>query len=416
MKRVVLLLLCAFLAASLCLHAGALSFADTDSIRNLDAVTMMANLGLANGYEDGTFLPRNNIRRAEAAKLAALICEETPKASGSVGFSDVKSSSWAANFIAYCAEKSIIVGANGRFRPDDYVTGREFAKMMLACIGHDGGAYVGSSWAAKVDADAKKLGIYAGFTADPASLLSRDDACLLMYNAMQCYAVTSKDEKGQPVYALDELMNPMTYMEYRFGVMKYAGVLEANEFSDLTQTGGKLETGKSRLKGHAAFDVTTPYGFLGRMVEIYAVRITVGAANYYRVIGVPRLTDTETAFTVASEENYLMALRYAGISTGTATEFYYNGDAVGEDFLVLLGDDCVITAVDRNGDKILDAVLATDYVNGTVKSVMPLTISCADTTLPGDWFSEETALKVGDTVRCAAIGNVFWIENGKEFD
>lgn len=410
MKRMARLLLCVLLTASLCLHAGALSFKDTGSIRNLDAVTMMANLGLVNGYKDGSFLPRNNIRRAEAAKVAALICEGDPKASGSVSFSDVKSGSWAANYVAYCAEKNIIAGSGGRFRPNDYVTGREFAKMLLACIGHDGSSYVGPDWAHNVDADAERLGIYAGFTVDPASLISRDDACLLMYNAMQCYAVTGTDEKGQEIYALDQLMNPITYMEYRFGVVKYAGVLEANEYADLTQKGGKLETGKSRLKGHTAFDVTTPYEFLGRMVEIYAVRITVGAANYYRVIGIPRLTDADKAFTVAGEESYLIALRYAGISTGSGTTYYHNGDLAGEDIVAALGSDCTITAVDRNGDKVLDIVLATDYQSGTVTSTDPLTISSGSSVLPGGWISEETAVSVGDTVRCAAIGGVFWVE------
>lgn len=410
MRRFWGLILTIFLTVALCLPVGALTFTDTKEIQNLDAVTLMANLGLVNGYEDDSFRPRNNIRRAEAAKLAALICEKTPKAAGTVSFSDVAKDFWAAEYVAYCAEKGFIVGANGKFRPNDYVTGREFAKLMLGCLGYDGSLYLGPNWAQKVDADAERLGIYAGFTTDPAAIVSRDNVCLLMYNAMQCHAVTGKDAAGQDVYALDQLMNPITYMEYRFGVVKFSGVLEANEFADLTEKGGRLEEGFSRLKGHAAFRVSTPYEFLGRTVEMYTLHDSVGSTNYYTVIGIPHLADVDQAFTVQGEEGYLVALRYAGIVADEATEYYLNGDRTDSDLIARLGSDCVITAVDRNGDKHLDAVLASNYQMGTVISAEPLTIGSGNVTLPGGFLGEVRTLQPGDSVRCTVAGGICWIE------
>ena len=409
MKRLIWLGVCLVLLASLCLPVGARSFTDADKIKNPDAVAMMADLGLVNGYEDGSFLPRNNIRRSEAAKVAALICQQTPKATRTAAFSDVAPSFWAADFIAYCAEKGVIAGADGKFRPNDYVTGREFAKMLLACLGYEGSGYTGAQWAENVDRDAQKLGIYTGFTADPANYISRDDACLLMYNAMQCYAVVGKDASGAPAYALDELMNPMTYMEYRFHVVKYSGVLEANEYADLTEAGGRLEQGKSRLANHAAFDVSTPYEFLGRRVELYAIRTTIGTNNFYTVVGEPHLTDTEQVATVNNEESYLMALRYAAISEQSSTEYYLNGDRTSSDFMAVLEDDCHILVIDRDGDKKLDIVLATNYCQGTVTAAEPLTISSGDQTLAGGFFGEVRPLQPGDTVRCAAVGGRFCV-------
>lgn len=410
MRRFWNIILTIFLIAALCLPAGALTFTDTNEIQNLDAVTIMANLALVNGYEDNTFRPRNNIRRSEAAKLAALICDKAPKAAGTVSFSDVNRDFWAAEYVAFCSEKGFIAGANGKFRPNDYVTGREFAKMMLGCLGYDGSRYVGARWAENVDSDAERLGIYTGFTADPAAIVSRDNACLLMYNAMQCYAVTGKDAAGKDVYALDQLMNPMTYMEYRFGVVKFSGVLEANEFADLTAAGGRLEAGYSRLQGHAAFQVSTPYEFLGRTVEMYTIHDSVGATNYYSVIGIPHLADVDQAFTTQDEQGYLLALRYAGVYANEATEYYLNGDRTGSDLVAKLGADCAITAVDRNGDKLLDAVLASDYEAGTVISAEPLTIACGDRTLPGGFLGEERALQPGESIRCIIAGGVCWID------
>lgn len=51
----------------------ALDFADADAIAAYAApyVAALAELGIVNGYEDGTFAPANNITRAEAAKIIA---------------------------------------------------------------------------------------------------------------------------------------------------------------------------------------------------------------------------------------------------------------------------------------------------------------------------------------------------------
>ena len=70
-------------------------------------------------------------------------------------------------------------------------------------------------------------------------------------------------------YALDDLMNPKTYMETRFGLVRYTGVLEANECADLTMAGGKLAAGMSKLAGHKEFAVSSDLSLLGRTVDIY---------------------------------------------------------------------------------------------------------------------------------------------------
>ena len=48
-----------------------LEFIDADSISDYanDAVRALVDLKIIKGYEDGTFKPRSNVTRAEAAKL-----------------------------------------------------------------------------------------------------------------------------------------------------------------------------------------------------------------------------------------------------------------------------------------------------------------------------------------------------------
>ena len=86
----------ALLALLLLAGAARAAFADRDAIRHADAVALMADLGLISGYEDGSFRPRNNIRRAEAAKLAAIIIGG---GEAQATFSDVEKNLWAAGYI-----------------------------------------------------------------------------------------------------------------------------------------------------------------------------------------------------------------------------------------------------------------------------------------------------------------------------
>lgn len=255
-------MLCALLAAVLtltlmlpCAAADFAGFTDQQEIKNNNAVRMLYDLGLISGYADGSFGPQNPIRREEVAKLMALLREAEPQAqNASAPFYDV-STSWAAEYIAYCAEQDIIVGSNGRFRPADHVTIRELAKMLLVILGEDASRYVGADWAQNVDEDAFTKGIYAGVSDSYDSAATRDTACLLIYNAMLCPKIADAALEGEQRYVLDSLMNPMSYLEIRFGLTRYTATLTGNECADLTSAGNPLPAGTSKLAGHKAFDI-----------------------------------------------------------------------------------------------------------------------------------------------------------------
>ena len=88
-----------------------------------------------------------------------------------------------------------IIGGDGlgSFRPKDNVTAQELAKMLLVILGQDPESYSGAGWAERVNADAQSFGIYYGLTAQVSQPVTRDNACLLIYNAMRCPAIADPD-------------------------------------------------------------------------------------------------------------------------------------------------------------------------------------------------------------------------------
>ena len=409
MKNIVRVLFAIPLIALVAASACAAEFTDDAQIKNRAAVVFLQDLGLIKGYPDGSFRPGINVHRSEAAKLAAMICAENPAPTQPSVYRDVPESHWAAPYISYCTEKGVVSGSGGSFRPDGYLTGRELAKILLACVGFDGRQYTGKNWAEAVDRDANRLGVYAGIETDPASIISRDNVCRMIYNAIQCPAVIGKNAQGEPIYATDELLNPITYMEYRFRVVKFSGVVTGNEFADLTRKDGRLEQGRTVLKGHAPFSVSTDYTALGRTAELTAVRTVAGNDVFYSVLGIPALVPTEELFTVNGSEAYASILRYSGVTVGTGTEYYLNGNLDTQDFLIRLNDDCTVTGIDRNGDNVLDAVIAYNYLHGTVASEEPLRVSVPDGQKPAVALGGVSGLTKGQECRCLFLGGNYYI-------
>ena len=72
MKKFLCLLLAAVLAGLLilpCAAAEPTDFTDRSTIRNYNAVRMLADLGLVAGYSDGSFGAKREVTRREAAVM-----------------------------------------------------------------------------------------------------------------------------------------------------------------------------------------------------------------------------------------------------------------------------------------------------------------------------------------------------------
>ena len=297
----------------------------------------------------------------------ALLADADAEAQGQnapVPFYDV-SESWALPFIAYCAQNEIVAGSSGRFRPADHVTLRELAKMLLVLLGEDSARYVGAGWAQNVDQDAFEKGIYAGLTAGYEEDATRDNACLLIYNATLCPKVANASENSVQRYVLDALMNPMSYLEIRFGLTRYTATLTGNECADLTGS-SPLPAGTSKLAGHKAFQVSTDLSLLGRSVDIYV--------KDGKVFGVPCYAVDEIYYTFADASQLKEICQGGGFRLTDETEYYYNYARSSKEILNAVTANDKITVIDHDGDNAFDVVLVTTSRPATVTATSPLTV------------------------------------------
>lgn len=408
-RRIFALITAAVLLLCVIPAASAADFTDLEDIRNTEAVTMLTALDVISGFPDGSFMPNEPVTREQAAKMIASILQLKDDSfiwDGSTTFSD--SSSWAGEYIEYCAQKGIISGySDGTFDPSGYITADQMFKLLLVAIGNDPAPYVGESWLENVRADAMECGLYDNFTGSTVDVLNRDDACLLIFNALKCFVIVGYAD-GQPVYCLDDLMNPITMLEYYFDAKMYTEVVTGNEFADLTVADGRLEKGKTKIAGHKEFDISTGIEFLGRQVNIY-----ISSTGDF--ISAPVISEQDLVMTFATGSEFDAYYKLGQIQISDNTEYYYNYNA--DSFAVIgkLDDHSSVTVIDRNGDSVIDVMLVTAY--------QTVTIAGKDDTgwllEEGSPFGErmdfdamldaEQEFEIGQTVNIARIGGLIHV-------
>ena len=179
---------------------------DKDEIVNKDAVSMLVALDIIQGKPDGSYAPTENVDRAQMAKMLSVIMNKGVDNSAlyanmDTGLTDV-TGNWAEGHINYCYNTGIIAGrGNNTFDPSATVTALEAAKMLLVAIGYDPTieGFTGSDWALNVSVRADAQGIFDGFTKDLTAPLNRDDAALLIYNALDVEMIQSYTTNNYPI-------------------------------------------------------------------------------------------------------------------------------------------------------------------------------------------------------------------------
>ncbi|OXT15091.1 hypothetical protein B9K06_23070 [Bacillus sp. OG2] len=94
----------------------------------------LAEAGIINGYEDGTFKPSQQIVRGQAANLLANTLE-LPTPENLKAFSDVSEKSVYALGAAATKEAGIFTGSNGKFGAGDVLTREQMASVLVRAFG-----------------------------------------------------------------------------------------------------------------------------------------------------------------------------------------------------------------------------------------------------------------------------------------
>ena len=324
-------------------------FSDKGEIVNKDAVSMLTTLGIIEGKPDGSYAPGEGVDRAQMAKMISVIMNQGTDNSAlyensPTGLTDI-ASNWAKGHINYCYTTGIIAGrGNGTFDPSAGVTAVEAAKMLLVAAGYDPKTegLEGSDWAINTNALASRLGIFRSFTKDVTQPLNRDDAALLIYNALDVEMI-EKYENGYAIAYNDS----RTILSAMYGVYKVEGVVLGNEYAVLNGTDydESMMDGKTLLaagykiiasttsntmvedpatKKDTTFNVETPVEYLGKTITMYVRKDTILANS--EVLGVTLNEKANTIVTsVANETDMKDLLKGTGISLkSNETEYYVN--------------------------------------------------------------------------------------------
>ena len=213
MKKFLSLVLALVMTMSLVtVSAGAKDFSDDDSITYQEAVDVISEIGVVDGYTGGDFKPTDVLTRGAAAKIICNLILGPTTASAlsasSAPFKDVPVSNTFAGYITYCAQEKIINGyPDGTFRPTGTLTGNAFMKMLLGALGYDSAVekYTGPNWSVAVIKQAAGIGLDDGndeFVGSKA--VTREEAALYAFNMLQATMVeydakTSVDINGATV-------------------------------------------------------------------------------------------------------------------------------------------------------------------------------------------------------------------------
>ena len=461
LKRALSLALAAImLIGMMVVSASAASYndlTDKDQIVNKDAVSMLVSLGIIEGKPDGSYAPTENVDRAQMAKMLSVIMNKGVDNSAlyqsvNSGLTDI-TSNWAKGHINYCYTTGIIAGrGNGTFDPSATVTALEAAKMLLVAVGYDPKieGFEGADWAINVSVRADEQGIFEGFTKDLSAPLNRDDAALLIYNALDVEMIQSYTTNNYPIAYSDH----RTILADKYGVIKVQGVVVANEWASLASDDGDaaLKEGKTTIyngegifsttgnttvsKEDASlktqtFNVSTPVDMLGKTVTMYVKKTTILADS--NVYGAPVVSDVNTVIETgekvtggdAKDDDSLAALlKGTGLATDKATEYYHNYEEVAidsadvDDIMNVKG--AALTVIDNDNDGYVNYVISVEKSLTHVSGVSSKNETTTLYGLPGDdvIYNEDivttaTDLTKGDVVLVVQYGGRTYVEEPK---
>ena len=203
MKKLLALVLALVMSMSLVTISNA-DFKDADKIDYNEAVDVMNAVGVFVGDEKGNFNAKENLTRAQAAKIISYLLLGNKTAEGLVGsgkFTDVAKTNWAAGFVDYCAAVGVVNGVgNGKFDPNGSLTTLQFAKMLLVALGYDAKieGFVGTDWSINVSAKANQVGLLNGLDVGANATLTREQAAKMCLNTLKAPLV-EYDTKGTTV-------------------------------------------------------------------------------------------------------------------------------------------------------------------------------------------------------------------------
>ena len=202
MKKLLAMVLALVMTLSLAVSASAFKDDKDISADYAEAAAVLDGMGVFEGV-DGSFLPKDNITRAQVATIIYRVATADTAGYGKDKsglyatynkFSDMTGAGWASGYIGYAANAEYVKGyPDGTFKPSGNVTGYEVLAMILRVVGYDkNNEFSGADWALNVAKYAESLGILDNVdkSTDLSAPASRELVAELLFQAIQKDMVT----------------------------------------------------------------------------------------------------------------------------------------------------------------------------------------------------------------------------------
>ncbi len=295
--------------------AYAVNFSDTVD----NDIMLISNLGIMQGYDDGTFAPDSTITRAEFAEVIANLfikgesaeeewnnsfwkdMDETLKVipeedyrTESI-FSDVEKTHWAYNSIQTVYSLGLMNGVSEKeFAPELSITIEQIYKVIVTMLGYDVSAIMKGGYPKGYRTVANELKLSAGIETNVTSDAKRSDVAKILENAFDVEVlqlVTLGEKKEYKTFDNE------TFLTKILGIDTVTARLNDNGWTDL---GGDTNVSYDNIVvGNTMIRLTedTEYirDYLGRTVEIYFKHKEDENCNY-ALYAVPSSKDVVTTF------------------------------------------------------------------------------------------------------------------------
>lgn len=207
MKKLTSFIILLFITLTPFVFADARIYEDVDSETLNEATDILSEMGIITGYDDDTFRGSDNITRAEFAVVIARMRKMNEASEREhTYFYDVPASHWAAGAINQLAQAGVINGYDdGTFGVDNNITVQEAYKIILSMLGYTTVAEAEGGYPEGYIKNASYSGLNDNLPLNSSDKLTRGQAAMLIYNALDISLLTQnsqgKLEKSDTTFA-----------------------------------------------------------------------------------------------------------------------------------------------------------------------------------------------------------------------
>lgn len=335
----------------------------------------LTQIGLVNGYDDGTFHPNISLTRAEFSQLAASMLNMDLSASKTY-FTDVGPDHWAYGPIGFMVAKGYLKGYEDQtFRPDNEISFHEAVAILIRILGYQYKADRNGGYPYGYYTVASELSMLKGINLSGETILKRDAACKIINNALDIPLVELTGVDGESgSYETDPEVTPLTrYLKMERGT----GIVTANEFVSVRNTPLASEDEIIVNGEHLACRQSEDQNFVGYRVK-YVYKLDEDS-EIKNLIDIRKVDNTELTveredFLSCKDGTFLYedsSDKERRVSLSPTIDIIYNGEwkAFDESIFeaVKYGS---FTFINNNRDNAYDVIVINDYnkmiVAGTI--------------------------------------------------